>query len=127
MHSGHIGDWSSDVCSSDLLDFKTATAGPDAIVIEQFGAIKLYDLATRQARNVNIHVAGDVEAVRPHFAKVDPKRIQNFSIPLLERGLSSKPGEKSSPFPLTKATFATSRALPPWPTAIPPGLPMASP
>ncbi len=65
---------------SDGLDFKTASSGPDAIVIEQFGAIKLYDLATRQARNVNIHVAGDVEAVRPHFAKVDPKRIQNFSI-----------------------------------------------
>ena len=65
---------------SDGLDFKTASSGPDAIVIEQFGAIKLYDLATRQARNVDIHVAGDVEAVRPHFAKVDPKRIQNFSI-----------------------------------------------
>jgi tricorn protease len=65
---------------SDGLDFKTASAGPDAIVIEQFGAIKLYDLATRQARNVTIHVAGDVEAVRPHFAKVEPKRIQNFSI-----------------------------------------------
>jgi tricorn protease len=65
---------------SDGLDFKTASSGPDAIVIEQFGAIKLYDLATRQARNVNIHVAGDVEAVRPHFAKIDPKRIQNFSI-----------------------------------------------
>ena len=65
---------------SDGLDFKTASAGPDAIVIEQFGAIKLYELATHQARNVTIHVAGDVEAVRPHFAKVEPKRIQNFSI-----------------------------------------------
>lgn len=65
---------------SDGLDFKTASAGPDAIVIEQFGAIKLYDLNTRQAKNVTIRVAGDVEAVRPHFAKVDPKRIQNFSI-----------------------------------------------
>ena len=31
---------------SDGLDFKSASAGPDAIVIEQFGAIKLYDLAT---------------------------------------------------------------------------------
>jgi tricorn protease len=65
---------------SDGLDFKTASAGPDAIVIEQFGAIKLYDLGTHQARNVTIHVAGDVDAIRPHFAKVDPKRIQNFSI-----------------------------------------------
>ncbi len=65
---------------SDGLDFKTASAGPDAIVIEQFGAIKLYDLATHQAKNISIHVAGDIDAVRAHFAKVDPKRIQNFSI-----------------------------------------------
>jgi tricorn protease len=65
---------------SDGLDFKTASAGPDAIVIEQFGAIKLYDLKTHQAKNVSIHVSGDVNAVRPHFSKVDPKRIQNFGI-----------------------------------------------
>ena len=65
---------------SDGLDFKTASAGPDAIVIEQFGAIKLYDLNSHQARTVSIHVTGDLEAVRPHFAKVEPKRIQNFNI-----------------------------------------------
>ena len=65
---------------SDGFDFKTATAGPDAIVIEQFGAIKLYDLQSRQARNVNIHVSGDLVSVRPHFAKVEPKRIENFGI-----------------------------------------------
>ncbi len=65
---------------SDGLDFKTATASPDAIVIEQFGAIKLYDLQSHQAKNISIHVEGDLEAVRPHFAKVEPKRIQNFSI-----------------------------------------------
>ncbi len=35
---------------SDGLDFKTASAGPDAIVIEQFGAIKLYDLQSHQAQ-----------------------------------------------------------------------------
>jgi len=65
---------------SDGLDFKTASAGPDAIVIEQFGAIKLYELQSHQARNISIHVEGDLEAVRPHFAKVEPKRIQNFGI-----------------------------------------------
>jgi tricorn protease len=70
----------SEALHSDGLDFKTASAGPDAIVIEQFGAIKLYDLNTRQTKNVSIHVRGDLEAVRPHFAKVDPKRIQNFGI-----------------------------------------------
>src|SRR5581483_9500436 len=65
---------------SDGFDFKTASAGPDAIVIEQFGAIKLYDLQTHQAHNVSIRVSGDLEAVRPHFAKVEPKKIQNFGI-----------------------------------------------
>jgi tricorn protease len=65
---------------SDGLDFKTASAGPDAIVLEQFGAIKLYDLQTHQAKNISIGVAGDIDAVRPHFAKVEPKRIQNFGI-----------------------------------------------
>jgi tricorn protease len=70
----------SEALHSDGLDFKTASAGPDAIVIEQFGAIKLFDLQTHQAKNITIHVAGDLEAVRPHFAKVDPKRIQNFNL-----------------------------------------------
>jgi tricorn protease len=70
----------SEVLHSDGLDFKTASAGPDAIVIEQFGAIKLYDLNTHQAKNIPIHVSGDVDAVRPHFAKVEAKSIQNFGI-----------------------------------------------
>jgi tricorn protease len=70
----------SEALHSDGLDFKTASAGPDAIVIEQFGAIKLYDLNTHEAKTISIHVSGDLDAVRPHFAKVDPKRIQNFGI-----------------------------------------------
>ncbi len=70
----------SEALHSDGLDFKSASEGPDAIVIEQFGAIKLYDLNTHQAKNVPIRVTGDIEAVRPHFAKVEPKRIVNFNI-----------------------------------------------
>ena len=70
----------SEVLHSDGFDFKTISAGPDAIVIEQFGAIKLYDLNTHQAKNVSIRVNGDFDAVRPHFANVEPKRIQNFGI-----------------------------------------------
>jgi tricorn protease len=70
----------SEALHSDGLDFKTASAGPDAIVVEQFGTIKLYDLKTHQAKNISIHVSGDIDAVRPHFAKVEPKRIQNFGI-----------------------------------------------
>ena len=97
----------TEVLHSDGLDFKTASAGPDAIVIEQFGAIKLYDLQTHQAHNVDIHVRGDVQAVRPHFAKVEPKRIQNFGISPTERARYSKRGERSSRFPRTRAIFGT--------------------
>src|ERR1700682_6173311 len=68
----------SEALHSDGLDFKNASAGPDAIVVEQFRAIKLFDLNTHQAKNIHIHVAGDFAAVRPHFTKVEPKRIQNF-------------------------------------------------
>ena len=70
----------SEAVHSDGLDFKSASAGPGAIVIEQFGAIKLYDLATHQVKTVNIRVTGDFDTIRPHFAKVDPKRIINFGI-----------------------------------------------
>ena len=52
---------------NDGLDFKTITGGPDVIVIEQFGAIKLFDLNTHQARTVPIRISGDVEAVRRAF------------------------------------------------------------
>jgi len=70
----------SEALHSDGFDFKTASAGPGAIVIEQFGAIKLYDLDTHQAKTVSVHVSGDLAAVRPHFAKVEPRSIQNFGI-----------------------------------------------
>src|SRR5882672_5909567 len=70
----------SEVLHSDGFDFKNASAGPAAVVIEQFGTIKLYDPTTHQAKNVPIHVTGDLAAVRPHFTKVDPKRIQSFGI-----------------------------------------------
>ena len=70
----------SEALASDGFDFKSASAGPDAIVIEQFGGIKLYDVGSRQAKTVSINVAADVDAVRPHFTKVDPKRFQNFGI-----------------------------------------------
>ncbi len=70
----------SEVIKNDGLDFKSASAGPDAIVIEQFGALQLYDLATHQAKPVSVRVEGDFPQVRAHFVKVEPKRIHNFGI-----------------------------------------------
>ncbi len=52
---------------SNGVDIKSAFAGPDAIVYEQFGSIHVFDPATRKENAVNIHVTGDFPAVRPHF------------------------------------------------------------
>jgi len=70
----------SEAIKNDGLDFKSASAGPGAIVVEQFGRLKLYDLGTHETRTVNVRVEGDFPQVRPHFVKVDAKRIRNFGI-----------------------------------------------
>jgi tricorn protease len=70
----------TEAVKSDGLDFKSASAGPDAIVIEQFGALKLYDLASKQVKNVSVSVSGDLPELRPQFVKVEPKRIHNMSL-----------------------------------------------
>lgn len=70
----------TEVVKNDGLDFKSAAAGPGAIVIEQFGALKLYDLEKHATQTITVRVAGDLPQVRAHFVKVDPKRIRNFGI-----------------------------------------------
>lgn len=67
-----------EVLHSDGLDFKSASAGPDAIVIEQFGAIKLFDLKSGQAHAVDIHVHGDLPAVRPRYVHVRAGQVEHF-------------------------------------------------
>ncbi|HSM86788.1 MAG TPA: PDZ domain-containing protein, partial [Candidatus Limnocylindrales bacterium] len=52
-------------------DIKSASAGPGAIVYEQFGSLGLYDLATGKAKTLAIKVAADLPNVRPHFKKVE--------------------------------------------------------
>lgn len=56
---------------NDGLDIKSASAGPGAIVYEQFGEIRLYDLKSRATKKVDIHIAGDIPALRPTFLKVN--------------------------------------------------------
>ncbi|MCK7462043.1 MAG: hypothetical protein MZU84_08285 [Sphingobacterium sp.] len=64
---------------NDGLDFKSASAGPGGIVIEQFGALHLFDPATGTARRISVSLEGDLAEVRPHFAKVG-SRIASASI-----------------------------------------------
>ena len=47
------------------MDFKSASAGPGAIVIEQFGQIQLYDVGSGTLAPVNVNVAGDMAELRP--------------------------------------------------------------
>ena len=51
------------------LDFKNATAGPGAIVYEQFGSIGLYDLKTGKAHPVDIQVTADLPELRPRYVR----------------------------------------------------------
>src|SRR5215207_4296975 len=54
------------VVSNDGLDLKWASAGPDAIVYEQFGALFLLDPSTGQSRAVPVRVTTDLPQTRPH-------------------------------------------------------------
>jgi tricorn protease len=61
------------------LDIKNASAGPGAIVYEQFGAIRLYDLRTGRDAAVPITISGELTGAMPHWVRV-AARLQNASI-----------------------------------------------
>jgi len=61
------------------LDFKYASAGPDAIAIEQFGAILLFDPKTGAAHKVDIHIVGDEPQLRTRYESVGSE-IRNADI-----------------------------------------------
>jgi tricorn protease len=73
----------SQVVKNDGFDIKSASAGPGAIVYEQFGSLYLYDLSKHQSRPVDVRVEGDMPQLRPHFVKVvtaTQSQIQNQGI-----------------------------------------------
>jgi tricorn protease len=98
------------------LDFKSASAGPGAIAIEQFGTIQLYDLKSGKASPVNIRVNSDLLGLRPHFERVG-NRITNAAISpsgaravFEARGeILSVPAEKGDPRNLTNTTSVMER------------------
>jgi tricorn protease len=61
------------------LDFKSLSAGPDALIYEQFGGIYLFSPASGKSTKVDIRIAGDLPSTRPHFEKAGDK-IQNAAI-----------------------------------------------
>ena len=70
----------SEVVKNDGLDFKSASAGANAIVYEQFGSLHLYDLNTRKEQAIQVRVTGDLPEVRADYVKVDPKRIHTYGL-----------------------------------------------
>ncbi len=75
------------------MDFKSASAGPGGIVIEQFGQIQLYDVKSGQLAPVTIRLAGDMPELRPRFVNV-ARRLGNAHIsPTGARALFEARGE----------------------------------
>ncbi|QOY90864.1 S41 family peptidase [Paludibaculum fermentans] len=75
------------------MDFKSASAGPGGIVIEQFGQLQLFDLKSGQLSPVRIQIEGDVSEVRSKLVDVG-KRLTNAHIsPTGARALFEARGE----------------------------------
>jgi tricorn protease len=74
-------------------DFKSASAGPGAIVYEQFGSLHLYNLKSGREHEVHVTITGDFPAAQPHFEKV-AKHILHANIsPTGQRAVFEAHGE----------------------------------
>lgn len=60
----------SRVLDNSGFDFKSASSGAGAIVIEQFGSLKLYDIASKKLAEVPVQISGDFQEVRTRFINV---------------------------------------------------------
>lgn len=97
-------------------DLKSASAGPDAIVYEQFGGLYLYDLAGGTSRRIPIRIAGDFPELRPRLVRVGA-RLRNAHISptgaravFEARGeILTLPAEKGDPRNLTNSTGVMDR------------------
>ena len=74
-------------------DIKSASAGPGAIVYEQFGSLNLFDTATGKSRPVAVTVPADLPNVRPHFKKVENEIASPALSPSGARALFEAHGE----------------------------------
>ncbi len=75
------------------LDIKSASAGPGAIVYEQFGSINLFDTATGKTHPAAITIEGDFPEVRPHYVKVGGRIAEAAISPTGARAVFEARGE----------------------------------
>ena len=61
-------------------DLKSVSAGPGALVYEQFGSLHLYDLSSRQEHPVNVTIRGDLPGLVPRLKKIPAAEVQNVNI-----------------------------------------------
>lgn len=98
------------------LDLKSVSAGPDALVYEQFGGIYLFEPKSGKSTKVAFQISGDLPATRAHYEKVGEK-IQNAGISptgvravFEARGeILSVPAEKGDVRNLTRTTAVAER------------------
>jgi len=97
-------------------DFKNASAGPGAIVYEQFGSIYHFDLKSQKPKRVEITLNGDMIEVRPRIEKVANRIVTATLSPTGARALFEArgeiftvPAEKGDPRNLTSTPGAAER------------------
>lgn len=101
----------------DGFDVQSASAGPGAIVYDQFGELCLYDLATGATKKVPVTISADLPQVRAGFRKVEPEQVLHAALSpsgkrvLLEaRGeILSVPAEKGDARNLTRSPGVADR------------------
>src|SRR5579863_6313217 len=98
------------------LDFKSLSAGPDALVYEQFGEIFTFDPRSGKSAKVEVRVSGDLPATRPHYEKVGDKTENAAISPTGARAvfeargeILSVPAEKGDVRNLTRSTGIAER------------------
>ena len=107
----------NEVIANHGLDFKTVSAGPGALVYEQFGSLHLYDLASHQEHAVPVTIRGDLPELVPHIAKVAVNEVENSAIsPTGARvaveahgDIFTVPGEKGDTRNLTRTPGSAER------------------
>lgn len=102
------------------LDYKSASLGPGAIVLERFGGLELFDLQSGKVTPVKIAVNGDLPGVRPFYDKVASRIVSVEVSPTGARALFEArgdiftvPAEKGDIRNLT-ATSGVAERFPVW-------------
>ena len=126
--SGPVSIYSYDVATKRVapvvrntgLDIKSASAGPGAIVYEQFGSLHLLELDSGKTRQVEVRVAGDMTGVRPRYEKVATRLRSGSLSPTGARAvfeargeILTVPAEKGDARNLTNTTGVAER-YPAW-------------